>query len=111
MLSQGDNELLLDVKNIFCVKLLLLEAGKHQNVKLTETLDLPEQSWIESSEGHYTGEFFTFNKNVAEPAMRNSFVQQSGQENIQCYFPIGSEWLFAKIYCGKKTAGRFCQKL
>lgn len=104
LLSQGDNELLLDLKNIFCVKLLLPEVNKYQSVILTETLDRPEQCWMESSDGHHAGEFiFTFKKNITAPVPAVISHAKDEQKNIQRYFPVGSEWLYAKIYCGTKT--------
>ena len=106
LLSQGDNQLLLHLRNIYCIKLLLAEVNKTDVVQLTETFDVPGQCWVESSDGHYTGEFiFSFSK-------KETFVT-SGQSNpiikeqprhVQRYFPIGSKWLYAKIYCGTKTA-------
>jgi thiopeptide-type bacteriocin biosynthesis protein len=104
LLSQGDNELLLDLTNIFCIKLLLPEVNKYLAVKLVETFDYPEQCWIESPEGHHAGEFlFTFNKNVSAHVKSASLLAPEEPYTIQRYYPVGSEWLYAKIYCGSKT--------
>src|SRR5258705_6021140 len=63
LLSQGDNELMLDLENLFCIRLLLSEANKTDIIALTETLDLPGQCWIHSPEGRFTGELImTFNR-------------------------------------------------
>ncbi|HEV3324448.1 MAG TPA: lantibiotic dehydratase [Puia sp.] len=105
LLSQGDNELLLDLKNIYCIKLLLSAISKYENVKLTETLDMPGQCWIESPDGHHAGEFiFAFTKNGAIPVSLTAPLVQKKQKDIKRYFPVGSAWLYAKIYCGTKTA-------
>jgi len=74
-------------------------------VILTETLDRPGQCWIESKDGRHAGEFvmaFTKKKEVHKQ-MSDSFYYHS-KPNIQRVFPVGSEWLYAKIYCGTKTA-------
>jgi thiopeptide-type bacteriocin biosynthesis protein len=106
LLSQGDNELLLHLKNIFCLKLLLAEINKSGAVTLTESLDTAKSCWIKGPDGHHAGEFiFTFSKKKKE--LINNSVMLSEPEtgkNIQRFFPVGSEWLYAKIYCGTKTA-------
>jgi thiopeptide-type bacteriocin biosynthesis protein len=106
LLSQGDNELLLHLDNIFCLKLLLTEINKNESVILTESLDAPENCWIKSPDGYHAAEFiFSFSKKVLEAAKLQVTMPEPGKEkNIQRFFPVGSEWLFAKIYCGTKTA-------
>ncbi|MBD0331821.1 MAG: lantibiotic dehydratase, partial [Chitinophagaceae bacterium] len=106
LLSQGDNELLLHLENIFCIKLLLAELSKTNSIILTETLDVPEECWIESAEGHHAGEIIVaFNKNKVEAVeAKNSEVKREEKHAIKRHFPVGSEWLYAKLYCGTKTA-------
>jgi len=106
LISQGDNELLLHLKNIFCIRLLLSEISKNQNVMLAETLDMPQQCWITSPDGRHAGEFiFAFSKiNVKLPETKP--IQETKPEPfyVKRIFPVGSEWLYAKIYCGTRTA-------
>ena len=106
LLSQGDNELMLHLKNIFCLKLLLAEVNKSEAVILTESLDTPESCWIKSPDGHHAGEFiFTFSRKKTEPVNNPVTLAEPGKEkSIKRFFPVGSEWLYAKIYCGTKTA-------
>lgn len=106
LLSQGDNELMLDLQNIYCIRLLQAEINKFHSCLLTETFDTIDQSWIKSEEGHYAGEFiFTFNKNsIAQTPVSKDASETRKQIEVQRYFPVGSEWLYVKIYCGTKTA-------
>jgi len=106
LLSQSDNELLLHLKNIFCVKLLMNELNKHESVILTESLDYPNQCWIKSPEGNHAGEFIVaFSKKITEQVVPvNNMTVHTENKNIERFFPVGSEWLYAKIYCGTKTA-------
>ena len=106
LLSQGDNELLLHLENIFCLKLLLSEVNKTETAILTESLDTPRTCWIKSPDGHHAGEFiFTFSRKKTEPVNNSIIVSESVIEKaINRFFPVGSEWLHAKIYCGTKTA-------
>jgi len=106
LLSQGDNELMLHLKNIFCLKLLLAEVNKTEAVILTESLDTPENCWIKSPDGHHAGEFiFTFSRKKTEPVINPViFAEPEKEKSIERFFPVGSEWVYAKIYCGTKTA-------
>jgi hypothetical protein len=94
---------MLHLKNIFCIRLLLNEISKSQNVMLTETLDMPGQCWITGPEGKHAGEFiFAFSKKNVQPSEVKP-VQGTKPEPfpLKRMFPVGSEWLYAKIYCGK----------
>jgi lantibiotic biosynthesis protein len=103
-LSEGDNELLLHLGNIHCLRLLLAELRKGESVTLTESFDDSTSCWINSGEGQHTGEFiFAFDKKTVEPERKLFPPHQTG-ELVQRSFPPGSEWLYAKIYCGTKTA-------
>ena len=106
LLSQGDNELMLHLENIFCLKLLLAEVNKNETVILTESLDTPGSCWIKSPDGHHAGEFiFTFSRKKTEPVNNPGIhAEPEKEKNIDRFFPVGSEWLYAKIYCGTKTA-------
>ena len=106
LLSQGDNELLLHLENIFCLKLLLAEVNKSETVILTESLDTPGTCWIKSPDGHHAGEFiFTFSrKNTAPVNNPVTLAEREKEKSIERFFPVSSEWLYAKIYCGTKTA-------
>lgn len=106
LLSQGDNELLLHLDNIFCLKLLLSEFNKSESVLLTESLDTPGSCWIKSDDGHHAAEFvFAFSKKKkAIPKTAEQTTGSKDMKHIQRFFPVGSEWLYAKIYCGTKTA-------
>ncbi|HEX3164826.1 MAG TPA: thiopeptide-type bacteriocin biosynthesis protein, partial [Chitinophagaceae bacterium] len=103
---QGDNELLLHLENIFCLKLLLAEVNKSETVILTESLDTPGTCWIKSPDGHHAGEFiFTFSRKKTEPVNNPvTFAEPEKEKSIERFFPVSSEWLYAKIYCGTKTA-------
>jgi thiopeptide-type bacteriocin biosynthesis protein len=105
LLSQGDNELLLHLRNIFCIKLLLAEINKTGSVVLTETTDTLDQCWIKSNQGRHPGEFifaFTKKKEALQKLPAN-FSQQQNKAPVRRTFSVGSEWLYAKIYCGAKT--------
>ena len=97
---------MLHLENIFCLKLLIAEVNKSEVVVLTESLDTPGSCWIKSPDGHHAGEFiFTFSRKKTEPVNNPGIhVEPDKEKNIDRFFPVGSEWLYAKIYCGTKTA-------
>ncbi|HLF62741.1 MAG TPA: lantibiotic dehydratase [Saprospiraceae bacterium] len=114
LLTQGDNELMLHLRNILCIRLLLQEVQKIGAVVLTESNDVPGQCWIKSSDGHHAGEFvLTFSKKIKTPFTTQKEVPvRQLVKQPERIFPVGSEWLFAKIYCGTKTAERLlCEVL
>jgi thiopeptide-type bacteriocin biosynthesis protein len=86
--------------------LLLAEVNKTGTVILTESLDAPGSCWIKSPDGHHAGEFiFTFSRKKTEPVNNPVIpVETEKEKNIERFFPVSSEWLYAKIYCGTKTA-------
>jgi lantibiotic biosynthesis protein len=104
LLVRDDNELLLHLGNISCLKLLLAELKKNKTVTLTESFDEPANCWIKSGAEQYNGEFIlAFSKKPAEvPATVLLTMEPIG--NVQRTFAPGSEWLYAKLYCGAKTA-------
>ncbi len=89
-----------------CLKLLLAETNKTGTLILTESLDTAGSCWIKSPDGHHAGEFiFTFSRKKTEPVNKSVIVSDPVKEKtINRFFPVGSEWLYAKIYCGTKTA-------
>jgi class I lanthipeptide synthase len=106
VLSQGDNELLLHLNNIFCIKLLLAEVKKNGTVPLTEILDTPDLCWIKSPDGKLAGEFVVgFSKKKTEASTHASIPTVTSEKaTVKRVFPVGSEWLYAKIYSGVGTA-------
>ncbi len=113
LLSQGDNELLLHLKNIFCLKLLYAEISKSGSAVLSESLDSPKNCFVKSTDGTHAAEFiFAFSKKrtsvVKGPVVSPKHIPE---QNLQRFFPVGSEWLYAKIYCGTKTAEKILTQI
>jgi thiopeptide-type bacteriocin biosynthesis protein len=75
-------------------------------VTLIESLDMPGDCWIQSPDGSHAGEFiFAFSKKKTVVVNNPLIIAERGKEkNPERFFPVGSEWLYAKIYCGTKTA-------
>lgn len=105
LLTQGENELLLHLLNIYCIRLLLAEVNKAKSVILTEVTDTPDQCWIKSPGGNHAGEFIVaFSKKIALPRLPAIPSLEKQNKLIKRTFPVGSEWLSARIFCGTNTA-------
>ncbi|RBL92480.1 lantibiotic dehydratase [Chitinophaga flava] len=100
LLAEGDNELLIDIRNPYGQQ-LAVEKLKKGNIELLEYYFGPASGLVVGEEGAYTNE-------VIIPVLNKSYVHQQVSpapavpERVQRVFPPGSEWLYAKIYCGPK---------
>lgn len=109
-LSEGDNELLLDLTNQLCIDILLDVAKKYTTVKLTECLFTENNLLVKDENGHgYTNEIIIpFVKQVdkieAATELRNQkkIVQARTQRTFEPY----SEWMYFKLYTGTKMADK-----
>jgi thiopeptide-type bacteriocin biosynthesis protein len=101
-LTKSENELLLDLENIYCVRILLAEFNKSDSVTLVEFIETPDQCWIKSMEGNHTGEFIVAFSKIKKERNELSPTIQTMIHNLELrrVFPVGSEWLSARIYCG-----------
>ncbi|WP_367115582.1 lantibiotic dehydratase [Chitinophaga sp. CB10] len=104
ILAEADNELFLDLSCVLAQELLLTYLKKG-DVTLYEAFLEEEHLFIRSESGAYCNEMIV--------PLYNSAYSQSGTaipENepmaVQRAFSPGSEWLYAKIYCGPKWADK-----
>ncbi|MBV8256124.1 MAG: lantibiotic dehydratase [Chitinophaga sp.] len=102
LVTEGDNELVIDLDCIASRHLLGKIMDKSSQVTLQEFLQTADQCWVTGPGGHYTNEIILplFNEEgaIGLPAvsLNNPVVQRS--------FLTGSEWLYVKMYCGSRTA-------
>ncbi|PSL50295.1 thiopeptide-type bacteriocin biosynthesis protein [Chitinophaga niastensis] len=104
LLSQGDNELLIDFENECCRDHLLQQLRK-QDVILYEFLHTPDQCFIKDGSGSYTNEVVIplGTKHPISEYPSHASSQLSRKPVVERFFAPGSEWLFVKIYAGNKT--------
>ncbi|RFS24692.1 hypothetical protein DVR12_05685 [Chitinophaga silvatica] len=97
-LTEGDNELLIDLNNEFACTLLIDKLNK-ADVVLYETLMDDNDRLLSNEDGSFCNELIIPLKNSAyhhNDSISNNIIS----EHIQRSFPPGSEWLYIKIYCG-----------
>lgn len=106
LLVEGDNELLIDLRDNLSVEMFISAIQKSEMLMLREFLFDQESAIIKDEDGgSYTNEFIaTVFKNdvIEEPAVPKIFPSQ--QLISERKFSLGSEWLYFKIYCGTKVA-------
>lgn len=109
-LSEGDNELLLDLTNQLCIDILLDVAKKYTTVKLTECLFNENNLLVkdENSNGYTNEIIIPFVKQADKIDVTKSV--SNTKKTIQCktqrIFEPYSEWVYFKLYTGTKTADK-----
>jgi hypothetical protein len=110
-LTEGDNELLLDLTLPICIQVLIDAAQKQNQLKLTECLFSQNNLLIKDEAGQgYTNEivipFSRENKEVdgKEPVKNTS--KGNFKSKVQRNFEPYSHWVYFKIYTGTKTADK-----
>jgi thiopeptide-type bacteriocin biosynthesis protein len=111
VLAEGDNELLVDLDNVLSVETFLELAKGQERVRLVEMFPGPDDLCARGPEGRFTHELVVpFVRRDRTPAP-GAVQSENGEANRRVdeplrnrRFPPGSEWLYAKLYCGTTTA-------
>jgi thiopeptide-type bacteriocin biosynthesis protein len=103
-LVDGDNELPIDLDNPLLVAAFADEIAGRRHAQLTEVYPAPDHLLVTAEDGSYTNQvILTFTR--TRPAVRVA-AAPAPAPRIRRAFAPGSEWLYAKIYCGVSTADR-----
>jgi thiopeptide-type bacteriocin biosynthesis protein len=117
-LAEGDNELLINLKDKLSVEMFVSIIKKRPNIVLKEFLFDEKTAIVRDENGNaYTNEFIAIlQKNIeASSQTEGQDVKQSHSDNVVSSslemteyktprtFSLGSEWLYYKLYCGVKT--------
>jgi thiopeptide-type bacteriocin biosynthesis protein len=108
-ITQGDNQLPIDIRNTTCLKILIQDLKKYKSLVLQECLFNENNLVVNGPEGAYTNEIIVpwhREVGVKESQQLNGsrkLIETKAISNQRTYLP-GSEWHYVKIYCGVKTA-------
>ncbi|UYN87593.1 MAG: lantibiotic dehydratase [Cyclobacteriaceae bacterium] len=107
-ITQGDNQLPINIRNATCLKILVQDLKKYKSLILQECLFNDNNLVVTGPEGAFTNEIiipWCKQIDVKQSERTNVDVKQAKEINLQqrSFLP-GSEWHYAKIYCGVKTA-------
>ncbi|RAJ87406.1 thiopeptide-type bacteriocin biosynthesis protein [Chitinophaga dinghuensis] len=101
LMVETDNELFLDLTCSMAQE-LLLQHLKKGDVILYESLMEDEQLFIRNNKGYFCNEvIFPLYNTQFKP--RPSAIIPKKEKQVERTFNLGSEWLYAKIYCGPKS--------
>lgn len=103
-ITEGDNELFIDMESESCIQLLSDTLAKKERIIVHEMLCTPDQCWVTSDKGRFTQELI-FPLKSTSPA-NEKMISVADTPDIVRSFITGSEWLYVKIYCGTSTAER-----
>lgn len=107
LLTEADNQLLIDFENVISVETFIEYIKKRENVRLVEMFPGPDALCARGPEGNFTHEvvipFVRQQPRAAKaprPGISSDVRSQSPAlaTTVQRSFLPGSEWLFAKIY-------------
>lgn len=107
-LADGDNELLVDTASPLLVATWLDTVRQRPQVLLKEFLFDPAASPVRDAAGRpYLPQVLAVLLRQAPcyPGLPQP-PARAAQQLVQREFPLGSEWLYYKLYCGQKVANR-----
>ena len=106
LIVEGDNHVLVDLKDPRGIKVFVENLKKRDFVRLTEFLFDPGTLPVRDTQGKpYINEFIAIlERKKPFPLLKNLPPNIVKEKKIQSTFPIGSEWLYLKVYCGNKTS-------
>jgi thiopeptide-type bacteriocin biosynthesis protein len=108
-ITEGDNELFIDIESPSCLQLLLTTLLKKDRIVIQEMLSKPENCWVSGTNGHFTHELIIPLKSISS---KKELLPFSAKENMPVRnFITGSEWLYVKIYCGTSTAEKILKSI
>jgi lantibiotic biosynthesis protein len=111
LLSEADNQLLIDFENVVSAETFIEYIKKRDNVRLLEMFPSHDRLCAHGPEGSFTHEVvipFVRNKPQTSKVVGESGVAPAviAASDIQRNFFPGSEWLFAKIYASPSHLDR-----
>lgn len=102
VLSEGDNELLIDCENELLVKLFINTISNRTEIVLEEVLSTCQK--IKNKKNEFYSNQFVASVIRKTSSFDGQKVKIPLPSTGQRSFSIGTEWLYFKIYCGSKTA-------
>lgn len=114
LLSDFDNELLINTEEELSFNVFIKTIKGRDNFTIKEFLYTPEKSLIKGTNNEsFTNEFIALLKKN-EIKSDNSFEIEKYNNSINSIkrdFPVGSEWVYFKVYCGYKTSEEFLNEI
>lgn len=117
LFSQFDNNLLVDGTSEISIKAFVAEAKKQSKIRLTEFLFDPDTCPVKGQDGApFVNQFVSFleqpkpQKTTEAAKVEKPETKTAGPVTVQEVFPVGTEWLYFKIYCSPNQADEILLK-
>jgi thiopeptide-type bacteriocin biosynthesis protein len=110
VLPYFDNELPVDLDNVLSVENFIDMVKNQSNIRLTELIPTQDELIATSEEGRFRHELVVPFVRKPQPDAQDeghrsrAFRMLKTKADYQRSFAPGSEWLYAKLYCGTCTA-------
>jgi thiopeptide-type bacteriocin biosynthesis protein len=106
MLTDGDNELLVDFENALVLDSVIDLIRNRGELYLTELYPSQDELCAEGPEGRFFHELIVPFTRKATDVVRPRVERKAPVPLVTRTFPPGSEWLYMKLYTGTSTADR-----
>ncbi|HEY1294653.1 MAG TPA: lantibiotic dehydratase [Chloroflexota bacterium] len=108
VLADGDNELVVDFFNLLSVETFLQQVKERPGFRLVELFPPADELCVSGPEGRFVHELIVPFVRTPDPVRRSDQTTGTTARTtaIQRRFAPGSEWLYARLYCGHATADR-----
>lgn len=105
VITSGDNELLIDTRISLSLQILMQEIIKNNEIRVFETLFSSDNRLLREYESGFTNEIVIPLRNT-KAAPQQGFSGKIFEKTTQRSFPVGSEWLYFKIYCEERSSDK-----
>lgn len=106
LLTEADNELVIDTRDNYSLQLLLSEIKSKDFVTITEFLFDTDSPLVKGGNGIYSNEIILsyYRERKEQAGEYNRMPANAVEAGVKRIFNPGDEWLYFKIYTGFKTA-------
>jgi lantibiotic biosynthesis protein len=104
-ISEGDNQLVMDLRNDLCQKIVLQELKKNKVLLLNELFFNENNLFVNGKEGSFTNEIiFPWQRAKTVKSLNGHLTDLVEETPKSRRFAPGSKWFYLKVYCGVKAA-------
>ena len=113
-LADGDNRLLLDLKNSLCLSALSYQAARRPSLSLEEALPEDLEGCVVGPEGKYRNEMILplVRSKSRAPDRRptKAHRRKPSSRSVRRVFPPGGDWVYLKLYVAPGSADRLLRE-
>jgi thiopeptide-type bacteriocin biosynthesis protein len=109
-ISKNDQQLIFNISNNIEIELLLACIQGSKTAQIQEYL-LPNQQLVTDNDGKpMVNQFVAFLKNSVPSYNPTVLLPNNSTTDVERTYPLGSEWIYLKIYCHEQSANNVITK-